>query len=77
MLYANAVFNVLMTGVFDVTNVFYVFSIMFAKTLLLFFLTSHPILRCELCFLCHLFSSVFTHCVMRTTILLFVFRIMF
>ena len=57
--------------------VFYVFSIMFAKTSLLFFLTSHPILRCELCFLRHLFSSVFTHCVMRTTILLFMFRIMF
>ena len=59
--------------------VFYVFSIKFAKTSLLFFLTSHPILRCELCFLRHLFSSVLKHCVvpycvMQTTI---VFRIMF
>ena len=32
---------------------------MFAKTSLLNFLTSHPILRCELCFLRRLFSSVF------------------
>ena len=62
--------------------VFYLFSIVFAKTSLLFFLTSHLILRCELCFLRHLFSSVLTHCVvpycvMQTTILLFMFRIMF
>ena len=82
MLFANAVFNQFSLVFLMLRIVFYVFSIMFAKTSLLFFLTSHPILRCELCFLRHLFSSVLKHCVvpycvMQTTILLFMFRIMF
>ena len=55
--------------------VFFVFSIIFGKTSLLFLLPVLSIIRCELC-------SVLTHCdvsycVMRTTILLFVFRIVF
>ena len=41
--------------------VFYVFSIMLAKTSLLFFLTSNPILRCELCFLRQLFYKLIIH----------------
>ena len=54
--------------------VFFVFSIMFGKTSLLF-LPVHSIIRCELCFL--LTHSVVSYCVMRTAVLLFVFRIMF
>ena len=55
--------------------VFFVFSIIFGKTSLLFLLPVLSIIRCELC-------SVLTHCdvpycVMRTAILLFVFRIVF
>ena len=55
--------------------VFFVFSIIFGKTSVLFLLSVLSIIRCELC-------SVLTHCdvpycVMRTAILLFVFRIVF
>ena len=55
--------------------VFFVFSIIFGKTSLLFLLSVLSIIRCELC-------SVLTHCdvpycVMRTAIVLFVFRIVF
>ena len=73
MLFANAVFNIF-TGVFDCTNCVFVFSIMFGKTSLLF-LPVHLIIRCELCFL--LTHSVVPYCIMRTAIILFVFRIMF
>ena len=50
MLFAEAVFNVL-TGVLIVRIVFFVFSIMFGKTSLLFLLPLHSIICCKLCFL--------------------------
>ena len=43
--------------------VFFVFSIMFGKTSLLFLLLLHSIICCELCFLRQQFSFVLTHCV--------------
>ena len=50
MLFANSVFNVLI-GILIVRIVFFVFSIMFGKTSLLFLLHLHSIIPCELCFL--------------------------
>ena len=73
MLFANAI--LMFSLVFLIVRiVFFVFSIMFGKTSLLF-LPVHSIIRCELCSL--LTHSVVPYCVMRTAILLFVFRIMF
>ena len=67
MLFANAVFNVF-TGLFDVTNCVLPVLNYVHQDIAVVFLTSHPILRSELCFLRQLFSSVLKHCVMRTTI---------
>ena len=55
--------------------VFFVFSIIFGKTSLLFLLSVLSIIRCELCSV--LIHCDVPYCVMRTAILLFVFRIVF
>ena len=55
--------------------VFFVFSIIFGKTSLLFLLPVLSIIRCELCYV--LAHCDVPYCVMRTAILLFVFRIVF